>query len=1590
MYYILIYILGMSVEDVWSLLNSRTKEVDTIEDLWKVLIQHSDLIIQTRDEPLSTPKPIASNQLETYQQTKSKYGSLIVTANSTLQNEILLQGLHITLPAIQRTILERIGSSGPSGIAQCVIAKDLELKPQTIFHHLKKLQERKLIIKTPSIYQGQYTNTCVHIYHSKHGKNDDDTMATGTNILDNKTQSSHMIGPDDDSIRYDMAAETINYHLSQAKDNIMVLSDLLQAAGFKTEKQLKWARNFLAKKHTEGYVEKLLSTANGRRTMCVRLIKPILINEDKSEITTRDDDEILDPTTTGTKQKEMEPLTMDTVESCIIAKQGQGCTTKDIYLAFPDRPKSTIHTVIKKLRDKAKSRLIAIKELQGRSHVYRYFSQDGYKQYQATKDGHAVLPTSMSFSSEKSEQSSIDDSYTSIHAKGTKRKTSSTSSLLDSTIPKRKRSTGIITDDTIKDDNKTNPTLQSNVNVTMERRRNALLSIVQRDRIRELNQHLIDEIQSVDGSNGNHRLSKKSVLRIVNALELQGLLRMIKVTPKGLFAGNQPKSLLLSHELTETDQAINTYLESQLNNTNKILPTPRTTTTTTKEQKPLKTVTTTIERYGERRNYCPISSEYFWRYIAKRHGWVDSKWLRAKELHLFLAKSHLQSLDGASIDSENQTMTLSKIITTMPFELFRKVVGIHHHDPIVESFVEANGDRDSTLCLGDIPDSIKHHLIPDRYRLRRRIQALLTILEKLDLVRLSTCDESLGNTTASTTPINLCTFQLVGYIRNYSLPNRPILVKKPLTTMEQVDDFWNELQYTCTCVYGSDVPQSIKKGGDLLSSITLSRTWVNGDLITPKQKRILDQHVNYSLGKIPPNEWSLYLQLSRETGLLPYRIRSYYINLGIAFTRWKKSGHQRDLSTASSSALSTVVTQGNSDQIQQSSIKQYNRKRKRLLDSTAQKRLQASEEHRKISRATDQKRQSTELFSVPTSVGSRSLRRKPIKGVDDSILTRDQRNNGKRTIQRFSASEKSIFLHAVAIMRHRANGSYLSWKPIVQVLPNKTIGQCISHMNSLIAISSPSLCTLNSLEYKWASIYRRGIQCKDIVDEKPWDTKDFDLAGYLEYFLTQLISWGKDSIQDLPKNVDNLHDLYTITSQEVPIGRLSWMRKTNLVNNTLGNVSINTHGYPNKDIFIAIQLIKMIMIHPEESFSPHAAYNLLCQCSEKDVEAAYAYLRDNGAVVLSKHGDTRRVPGRQFRMSNKFVMAMNGPVSIELYNNASDFHQQIMDDQPVPKDLTDGMMVSLLNLLSQRKIVLENHAFQSYMKHVSSRLVFPLPIRKHDRRVEQWTNKHIDLRIRLNDRKKSMTLNTTTTTIDAMTAVQRPTGQTKETVKKLTRKEAHKYLTKQPLKSFRHAKTLYDGLDKFGVCGATSMDLKLKLQTVCGSLDDKDLLLTLDKLMHHDPPLVTKIGQEDLRWICTEYIDGWMIKLKAMDTASSNEEYLRMNIWCDLNGNTNHAILQACECALVGHILQKPGITLDVLEYLVRETMSKAECRQILDLLLEKDVITCRTTIKQEPATLFSTPLFKSIDPKITIAPSTTSHYFTKHDYYIKLTVIKR
>lgn len=626
--------------------------------------------------------------------------------------------------------------------------------------------------------------------------------------------------------------------------------------------------------------------------------------------------------------------------------------------------------MMKKERTCENPKLITIKELRGRSHVCYYFSKDGFKKYQSI-NGMADESDPNNRPTEVAAGPAIPPS--------TKRRLSTSIASMESV--QKRQNPGSAPSDNVESSNAS----IRNVNLTMARRKSALLDIINRDKIRDFNGQLFEEIQSTDGSDTKHKLARKTVQRLVDALEKDGLLRLIKVMPRNLFGGSQPRTLVLSPELDESHQMVKQYLES-----NTVLSSSGPTNGGT----PLKRVDTEVERYGWNPQQADIiSRHHYWRYIAKRHGWIDSKWLRAKELHIFMAKSfiHWQTV-GDTVEADGQkAISLMALMHAMPIDVFKKVVGIHHHDPVLEAFMETN--QAPGMALGDLTDDTKCLLIPNAYQMRRRVQALLSILENLELVRPSNPIQSISTQRSTSSSYTLLP---IGIIRNYSKSNRPVLAEKRFTTLNSIIDYWNELQYTCACVYGTETDcgsRGTKKGGDVLSTITLSRTWISGDMITVDQKRHLDQYVDFFLGKVPDNDWSFFLQLSRTTGLLPYRIRSYYVNLGTSFAKRNRLEQQ----LLNGQRLSDCAADNSNEST--SSAASTTGKRKRSLDNTIQDLLQASKETKAVSQVPDHARLCAGGFSTPTFVGSRSLRRKYVKGLDESTSRKQGKaRNSKNTV----------------------------------------------------------------------------------------------------------------------------------------------------------------------------------------------------------------------------------------------------------------------------------------------------------------------------------------------------------------------------------------------------------------------------------------------------------------------------------------------------------------------------------------------------------------------------------------------------------------
>lgn len=89
-------------------------------------------------------------------------------------------------------------------------------------------------------------------------------------------------------------------------------------------------------------------------------------------------------------------------------------------------------------------------------------------------------------------------------------------------------------------------------------------------------------------------------------------------------------------------------------------------------------------------------------------------------------------------------------------------------------------------------------------------------------------------------------------------------------------------------------------------------------------------------------------------------------------------------------------------------------------------------------------------------------------------------------------------------MKARATNLYFFWQPIAQVITNHTPERCRRVLSGMLANDPNITKTIELLKAKWTKIYERGIVGKEIKDEQPWETMNYDLSSFMEYFITQL------------------------------------------------------------------------------------------------------------------------------------------------------------------------------------------------------------------------------------------------------------------------------------------------------------------------------------------------------------------------------------------------------------------------------------------------------------------------------------------------------
>ncbi|CAG8644365.1 8238_t:CDS:2, partial [Paraglomus occultum] len=205
---------------------------------------------RARDENVELETVDVSNM--TLKDVNERFGGrLRLTADADLQRTAMFGDEDIVqlVSAQSLKVLHHVARTRSVGATQADMAKELKLDPRSLFHFVKTLVQKKLVVKLPVVTKGNYTSLVILAkcapYNSAYaGKSVYlPSPTTGSNPSPGVSFNSHLI-------RF-----RITQLLANAKNQMLYASDLLRALGMcnPSMRQRRWFNRTLGGLQRRGY-----------------------------------------------------------------------------------------------------------------------------------------------------------------------------------------------------------------------------------------------------------------------------------------------------------------------------------------------------------------------------------------------------------------------------------------------------------------------------------------------------------------------------------------------------------------------------------------------------------------------------------------------------------------------------------------------------------------------------------------------------------------------------------------------------------------------------------------------------------------------------------------------------------------------------------------------------------------------------------------------------------------------------------------------------------------------------------------------------------------------------------------------------------------------------------------------------------------------------------------------------------------------------------------------------------------------------------------------------------------------------------------
>ncbi|KAI9288682.1 hypothetical protein BC943DRAFT_317149 [Umbelopsis sp. AD052] len=1106
-------------------------------------------------------------------------------------------------------------------------------------------------------------------------------------------------------------------------------------------------------------------------------------------------------------------------------------------------------------------------------------------------------------------------------------------------------------------------------NVTLERRLDILLNILNSDKVREVDYTLVDDFSKEDaiGQDVQYTVDRRTLTKMAQRLEKEGKARIIKVSIPLLNGMVVNKSLLLHGSVNQSDDVVSRFIEgireqnALVGRSRPMEPTKSSLETEERgssdngstqviDQESNDTSSQTSEVMASRKNAVKQrpNGPTHWRITAKYYGWIPAIMLRLRMLHRHMMKMAIQqwSQQKGSEEKRPCKIVIAKIITKMPLKLFLNVIGVHKRIPKLDVFLMAEGN--SEIVIDDLPDGLRSQLFEGHYRFRRYLRVSLVTLSLLKLVNYT---ESKGKGNRSSpdcellTVVPLCDYREVGH---------PIVRHMKMTTLSNQTEYWKELQFLNTGTTHSNFRSktSSRPHADsqdtqkktyvpmALSSITSVSSWFMKFDLDSHSREVLERHVDRENKKTPLQNHRLCLQIANECNISVQTVRDYFRSIESANKRSERQRKEKVAKALGTDARSVTV--------------------RKLLD-TAVPQNEATFKPHVIT---------TGIQGWAHNRGKAKRYSKAVEKVfegEDSVNLEDLAKYAK-SYTSWTPQEVELLIYSYSILRYRSRYVKFLWGAMSRVLPNRTPEICRHQMAKLLKRDGQKEA-IDKLVELWGTTYEQYVGNGTLVDDNPFEMIDFDLAGQLHIFLQELqrredakytfqlpaniedIPAALDS-QDLAMNVKRIKTISDFADKIISMHDRQRLLFKNPLNVAIGPKKqlVRTGNDLDPVSMKARQYIMMILMTPSDHYDPALAYRVLNSFPTTVVSKSIQDLHQAGLIVKTKPSTGVSIPGRGFGVSEKFLLLLT--THLVDFEKMRLFSDEVHVPSVVSPLISNAGMMVLLDAIADKRMELfvgsiSSERYDRYLGKYSRPGNGPL-------HVEVAVNRYTKLpRVpRIKDTEKG-----------AMKIHALPFDLHSQRVQDLV--EAYKNpLMLEVCQIINSAKGL----------GIQTFELKSKLLANGVAATDEQIRTVLQIIVSEAPPLAYMGGYNTPVVISTAFLDDLAVVIEARSTVRRTEEHhqlakrhktehhafqgtpVKPRLWTDIHGNKVNLVLRGCTQAILSTITRRPGVSETAIYEKFSLILGFVEVKEVLDYLETRKAVRSISTIIPQPVHLFSAP----------------------------------